>query len=282
MFAYVQAFSRLTRSSDAVSVLFATAIGGVLAGVDDLSLMATMCASLVALFSGSVAINDYFDIAEDRINAPDRPLVTEILPLRLGLSIGLILLAIGISAAALLSVNLALMALLVCLLSLAYSYRLKDVPFLGNLVVALVSAYSFACWAFYLPVPEVFWWVAIALTLVRLGGELLKTAHDEPGDAAVGRTTLATALSSQSTARLGLVALIAGLAVVLAVAAVTPTTPLYLAVQCFCLALVGWAFVLLRQQNRHALKRLITIERTITATFMLAVLFGLPDHSLVM
>ena len=141
-----------------------------------------MSLSLVALFSGSVAINDYRDVTEDAINAPDRPLVKRSLPHEAGLFVGLGLLLIGAIVAWQLGLTMLVFASTVAALSLAYTYALKDIPVLGNAIVALVSCGAFACWGVYKAVDVVFWQVAVALFWIRLGGELIKTAHDEPGD----------------------------------------------------------------------------------------------------
>lgn len=150
-----------------------------------------------ALGSGAMALlaaagnmqNDVLDLQADRINRPDRPLPSGRIALR---SASLAAAAVYLAALALASVLgvaeglLAVgMALLLCL----YNLKLKALPLLGNLAVALLCAL-----AIYLPeLPEfplhTGFPVLFAL-LTTLAREVAKDAEDVPGDRAAGFSTL--------------------------------------------------------------------------------------------
>lgn len=275
MFSYIQAVLRLTRVGDALAVFLATVLGAVITGISDLSVIATMSACIVALFCASMAFNDYFDIAEDAINAPSRPLVNQALPRWAAMVLACLLFAISLVAAATLSSRLLLATSIAIALSMAYSLWLKDVPVLGNLSVALVSTFAFGCWGLYGPVPSHFWAICIALLSIRLGGEFLKTAQDRPGDSIAGRRTLATLVSTRCSIHLGLIALLCGIAFALSVAIIKPTSITYVLVMAVCSLLILWGYLIAKNETQASVDRLVTIERTVTSALMVAVFLGL-------
>jgi 4-hydroxybenzoate polyprenyltransferase len=122
--------------------------------------------------------------------------------------------------------------------------------------------------------------VALSLFLVRLGGELIKTARDVVGDSAAQRYTLATVWNSQNTLLLGLASMLVGLLVVMSPAVFSLDNLAYLSIQTLCLCLLGFGFWISRSANQKSLQQLLIIERYVTAIFMLAVMVGLPHHSL--
>ncbi|MDE1825829.1 MAG: UbiA family prenyltransferase [Candidatus Micrarchaeota archaeon] len=92
---------------------------------------------------GAFAINDYFDIKVDRANKKSRPLVTGALTSSEALWITLVCMAIGVVASLFINIYCFAIALFFALMSLLYSYRLKELLFWGNAYIALSMVIPF-------------------------------------------------------------------------------------------------------------------------------------------
>ena len=84
-------------------------------------------------------INDYLGLAEDRHNAPKRPMVTGKLDIRFALTLSTILFLIGLIATALISKQAIIFYLLMFSLNIIYE-RAKRIPLLGNIFFGLLIA----------------------------------------------------------------------------------------------------------------------------------------------
>jgi geranylgeranylglycerol-phosphate geranylgeranyltransferase len=161
-------------------------------------------ASTALVTAGGNVLNDLLDLEGDRINHPDRPLVTGAIS-RTGartLAIGLFVAGIEVALPVVLVEPLVgvLLAIAVGAL-LAYEFRFKARGFLGNLVVAgltgMVFLYGGAA-AGHVVVMLPFAAMAFAATLSR---EVIKDMEDVEGD--IGRRTLPM---TQGLPRAGIVA----------------------------------------------------------------------------
>lgn len=151
-------------------------------------------ATMLTCAAGNV-MNDLLDIRADRMNHPERVLVTGELSKQYAKY-----LAAGCAAAALVLaafVNLDMVVATVVAMALlsAYNLGLKNLPVAGNVVVAILGGLTFLVGgmavdpvlAWVLPgpiIPAVF---AVFFHLVR---EIVKDAHDMEGDRVVGASSL--------------------------------------------------------------------------------------------
>ena len=108
--------------------------------------------SLIAAISGNMgafAINDYFDIKVDRRNRKmSRPLVNGSLKPRDAIYVTAVTMAVGVAASAMINLYAFAIVLIFAILSLLYSYRLKELLFWGNAYVALGMAIPFVFGAY--------------------------------------------------------------------------------------------------------------------------------------
>ena len=105
-------------------------------------LLIALATMLIA--AGGYVINDYFDVKIDRINRPDRLIVTNMVSkqaaMRLSLCLSFVGLGCGLSAAWLLhSVGIAVVFILVPGLLWFYSSSYKRLFMIGNLIIALLA-----------------------------------------------------------------------------------------------------------------------------------------------
>ncbi|MCD6369214.1 MAG: UbiA family prenyltransferase [Thermoproteales archaeon] len=147
-------------------------------------------------------LNDYFNIEEDRINAPFRPLVKGIISRRMAFFAGVSSTAMALlfSLYLLISIRLSTQFAIIVLalaLGLLYDYRLKRKVFVNNSIVAFLTALPFIYGAtlYYdklcqIPLKNtMFFLIAFFATF---GREVLKGICDKEGDEKVGVKTFAT------------------------------------------------------------------------------------------
>ncbi len=123
-----------------IAVIAAELISGGLPGA------AVLILSLITpvfISMGAFAINDYFDIGADRANRRLRPLVRGDLKPMDAVYVTVASMAIGIAASALINVYCVAIAVFFAAVSLLYSYRLKELPMVGNAYVAFAMAIPF-------------------------------------------------------------------------------------------------------------------------------------------
>ncbi|MCK9425448.1 MAG: geranylgeranylglycerol-phosphate geranylgeranyltransferase [Ignavibacteriaceae bacterium] len=110
-------------------------------GVSTQLLFASFAAAFIA--ASANIINDYFDIEIDKINRPERILVSG----KMQLKTAFILYSFFILGGIVLSIFVNGLALLIILgsaiLTFYYSYKLKKIPLLGNTVVAFMTGLAF-------------------------------------------------------------------------------------------------------------------------------------------
>lgn len=85
-------------------------------------------------------INDYLGISEDRLNAPNRPIVTGKLNAQFALTLSIILFLIGIAATYWLNPSAVILYMLVFMLNIVYE-RIKRIPIVGNMFFGLLIAW---------------------------------------------------------------------------------------------------------------------------------------------
>jgi geranylgeranylglycerol-phosphate geranylgeranyltransferase len=146
--------------------------------------------SAASIGAAANAINDYFDRTIDRVNRPDRPLVSGVLHERTAVLVWAAGSAIGIGLGFVLGLVHVLIAIASVLLTFLYSTTLKKSGLPGNIVVGLVVA----CAVFYgaLATGRIgFAWIgAFFAFLTMVAREIVKDVEDLEGDRAVGIRTL--------------------------------------------------------------------------------------------
>ena len=92
---------------------------------------------------GSFALNDYLDIETDRLNKKMRPLVKGTISPGFALWFSVISLALSLVLAYFINTDAFFIALVFDALAIAYDWKLKDLPMLGNIYIGLSMAIPF-------------------------------------------------------------------------------------------------------------------------------------------
>ena len=158
---------------------------------------------VVSYNAAANVINDYCDIAVDRINRPERPLITGSVSLKTAKWLSIILFTFGSLLATLLPLEAIVVAILIAMpLMVLYSYRLKGLPLVGNVSIAFILGLTFiftgvslGSWQPML-IPAL---LAFSLTLVR---ELVKDIADFDGDKSAELTTFPILVGIKRAAQL--------------------------------------------------------------------------------
>lgn len=217
-----RALGTLVRIGNASTGAAYTLLGAYLgAGVPALSTSPVARAALVVLLviaSGNV-VNDYRDAEADAIAKPERPIPSGRIarPVAGGLAVGLAVAALLVAST--LAWPLIVVAAVTVGLSVAYSYRLKNVPLVGNATVgalcAAILAYGGYAAAATMSAAVV---AATAMTfLFVFAQEVFYTVEDEDGDRRSRIATTATRWGVPTT-----LAIFKGLALVFMGAALAP------------------------------------------------------------
>ena len=179
---------RLTRFEHAVMLALAVFIGEtiLLRSIPPVDMLLAL-SLLVPVLSemGSFALNDYLDVETDRLNRKmDRPLVRGAISLAFARNLSIACLALSVLLAYFINMNAFLIALLFNVFAVAYNAKLKDLPLLGNIYIALTMAIPFIFGNFVVANDL----APLAVILAALGfvaglaREIVKTVQDMEGD----------------------------------------------------------------------------------------------------
>lgn len=178
---------RIVRPINGVMGIVATIISGFI-GVglslpDHIYMVLAASATVFFVTSGGNIINDYVDIETDRINHPDRPLVTGSISkesARIAF-ISFFVVSIIISA-----VFISLAALIVVLLAEAflglYEFRTKKMGFPGNIMISILVGLIFVFGGIAVDVVYKMLILFVMATLANLSREIIKDIQDVKGD----------------------------------------------------------------------------------------------------
>jgi geranylgeranylglycerol-phosphate geranylgeranyltransferase len=185
---FLRELIKLTRFEHAIMLAFAvliaqTAVMGAVPGVS----IALALSILVPVFSemGSFALNDYLDIATDKLNKKtERPLVKGTISPGFALNFSIASLALSVILAFFINLPAFAIALAFNALAILYNWRLKDLPLVGNVYIALTMAIPFIFGNFV--VSETLAPITLILALLGftagLAREIIKSAQDMEGD----------------------------------------------------------------------------------------------------
>ncbi len=147
--------------------------------------------STVCVAAAGYIINDYYDIKIDTINKPRRVVVGRIMSRRQAIFSHSILNFVGIGLGALVALRIGLVNFSAAFLLWLYSNQLKRLPFVGNFMVALLTAATLWVVVLFNTQNEILVYTysifAFFITLIR---EIIKDMEDVRGDATFGCKTL--------------------------------------------------------------------------------------------
>jgi 4-hydroxybenzoate polyprenyltransferase len=147
--------------------------------------------STILIAAAGYIVNDYYDVKIDYINKPERVVIGRSITRRFAILFHVMFSAIGILIGFYLSFTIAAVNVLSVFLLWLYSNNLKRQPFVGNLVVALLTGTSVyvvdMLYQTHSSLVVIYALFAVFMTLVR---EIIKDIEDLKGDNTFGCKTL--------------------------------------------------------------------------------------------
>jgi 4-hydroxybenzoate polyprenyltransferase len=196
--------------------------------------MLMLSVSTLTIAAAGYIINDYFDVKIDIVNKPERVIIGRYLKRRVAMGAHQFLNIAGVFLGLLVSKWVLLVNIFSVTLLWFYSERFKRAPFIGNLVVSILTALSLLVVSVVYPwnrhLVLIYALFSFFITFVR---EVIKDMEDVRGDETHGCRTLPIIWGIRRT-KVFLYVLIAGFIMVL-----------YLMAHTLSNLLLGWLFTLL-------------------------------------
>ena len=185
--AHIRLFRPLNLLTGAFAVYVSSAI---LRSLYQTSELTFAILTVVGYNAAANSLNDFIDFKIDQVNRPDRPLTAGLVKRNTALIFSVLLFIGGSVTALFLSKLAAMIAILIVLpLIISYNLKLKQLPLVGNIVIALILGLTFvfsgAVFGNIKPM-IIPCFLAFGLTLVR---ELVKDIEDMEGDRQSGLIT---------------------------------------------------------------------------------------------
>lgn len=207
----IKEFIKLTRFEHAIMLAIAVWIGITAAnGTFPQINLLILISLLVPMFSemGSFALNDYLDIETDKLNnKTDRPLVNGTISPKVALLFSIFSITLSIIISYFINFNCFIISFLFNFAAILYNWKLKDLPLVGNIYIALSMAIPFIFGNFvisetFIPLCGI---LAVIGFVAGLGREIIKTVQDVEGDQKARKSkTLPILIGSRNALYIGI------------------------------------------------------------------------------
>jgi geranylgeranylglycerol-phosphate geranylgeranyltransferase len=149
--------------------------------------------SVFFISASTLVLNDYFDLASDKINAPHRALPAGLVTSRDVVVLSCVMTLIGFITSRMISLAALWVGILVWVVGFLYNWRMKRTGFLGNLMVSFSVGMTFIAGgiAVGLPFERIVWFFGLMTMFIDLGEEVAADAMDAGGDRQIGSRSLA-------------------------------------------------------------------------------------------
>jgi geranylgeranylglycerol-phosphate geranylgeranyltransferase len=148
----------------------------------------------VFLISASILVmNDYFDVEIDKINAPHRPIPSNLVTTNEALYFSLFLLFTGIILSYLISITVLFISTVLAVIGYLYNRYFKKSGLPGNLMVSFSVGMTFIYGgaSVGLPIHKMVLFFGLIAALIDLGEEIAADAMDIKGDQLINSNSLA-------------------------------------------------------------------------------------------
>ncbi len=204
----------LIRPINDVMSAFAVFIAGVISAGWYMPFTSVLAASLGTFFAsaGGMVINDYFDFDIDSVNKPNRPIPSGQITRRGALYFSMILFGCALVCAIFTNIWCIIVGIPALFLIILYSWKLKRKLFIGNIVVAALSALALLYGGIATGSIQLVSILALIAFFASVSREMAKDIEDIEGDKVGGSQSVPVILGVEATAQ------IAGAFLILAVA----------------------------------------------------------------
>ncbi len=161
-------------------------------------------AAFLLLSAGNV-LNDFYDVKTDIINKPLRPIPSGKISKRSALVFSIFLFILGTTSGLLVSLLAFLIAVLVSLILVLYTFRLRKNPLIGNISIGILTGLTFVSGGIAVGSIKGSVIPAIFAFLFTTGREIVKDIQDVKGDKKSGMTSLAIKLGEKKAVYISII-----------------------------------------------------------------------------
>lgn len=149
--------------------------------------------SIFFISASILVLNDYFDVESDRINAPHRPIPSNLVTASEALLLSITLWFFGLILSYLINFTALSITAILSIVGFLYNRKFKKSGLPGNLMVSFSVGMTFIYGgaAVGLPFNKMVWFFGLIVALINLGEELAADAMDMQGDALLNSKSLA-------------------------------------------------------------------------------------------
>ncbi|PKL87086.1 MAG: prenyltransferase [Ignavibacteriae bacterium HGW-Ignavibacteriae-2] len=149
--------------------------------------------SIFFISSSILVLNDYFDVETDKINAPDRPIPSNLVTASEALFLSLTLLLLGLILSYLISVEALFCSIVLSIIGFLYNRKFKKNGLLGNLMVSFSVGMTFIYGGLSVgqPFNKIVLFFGVIAALIDLGEEIAADSMDMRGDILIDSNSLA-------------------------------------------------------------------------------------------
>ena len=200
----LKGFLKIIRPLNCLITFMVIIVGGLICSNDSHITVKLVLAGVIGFIVAAAgnSINDFYDVDVDKINRPDRPLPSGILAPKNVLIFCVVLSLMALTLSLLINIYAFIISIISIILLFLYSYKLKRIPLIGNVIVSLLTALAFIFGGVVVGnvtlaiIPAVF---AFLINLIR---EVIKDMEDFDGDTRLGIDTFPIRFGDRASKRL--------------------------------------------------------------------------------
>ena len=155
--------------------------------------------SVFFISASILVLNDYFDVETDKLNAPDRPIPSNVVTPSEALLLSINLMFFGLILSYLISVTALLFSIILLIIGFLYNRKYKKNGLPGNLMVSFSVGMTFIYGGVSvgLSFNHIVWFFGLIAALIDLGEEIAADAMDMQGDLLINSNSLAIKYGKQ-------------------------------------------------------------------------------------
>ena len=156
--------------------------------------------SIFFISASILVLNDYFDVEIDRINAPDRPIPSNIVTSGEALLLSICLLVLGVFLGYLIGTMALLCTIVLLVVGFLYNRKFKKSGLPGNIMVSFSVGMTFIYGGISVGFAfnKMVWFFAVIAALIDLGEEIAADSMDTQGDRLINSNSLAIRYGKQA------------------------------------------------------------------------------------
>lgn len=160
--------------------------------------------SVFLISSSILVLNDYFDVETDRVNAPNRPIPSNLVTKSEALIFSILLLIIGFALSYFVNISAFVCAIILSVVGFLYNRKFKKSGLAGNMMVSFSVGMTFIFGGISvgLPFNKIVLLFGVIAALIDLGEEIAADSMDVKGDLLIASNSVAIKYGKETAIKL--------------------------------------------------------------------------------